>query len=514
MSYPNLFKCLAISAAFFSSIVISADYFEQPPKSAEDWYQQGESWLQSRLQQSNESKIVKAKNIILFVGDGMSITTLTAARILAGQQQESTGEENFLSFEKFPHSALVKTYNVNQQTPDSAGTMSAIMTGLKTRAGVISLGAEQVRAVCAGSEKNKKQTLIEWAHQQDYATGVVTTARVTHATPAATYAHSAERNWELDSWKYPEAHLNGCTDIAKQLLTDGFDNGLDLILGGGRRNFYPWYSGGSRLLPIIGEWEERNPNAALLKTREQLENLDMNRHPILGLFSESHMSYSAQRKKVEKEPSLTEMTKSAIQYLKIQSSKGFILVIEGARIDHGHHAGNASLALQDTIEMANAVELADKLTDDSDTLIVVTADHSHTLSMSGYPARGNPILGVVKNQKGELILADDDKPYTTLGYSNGKGAYHHDNDEFTSESSERKVGRNQIILENDVHDHSYHQEALVPLSQETHGSDDVALHAKGPGAERFRGLIEQNTIYHLLKRSLVSENVAPSKEIK
>ena len=170
--------------------------------------------------------------------------------------------------------------------------------------------------------------------------------------------------------------------------------------------------------------------------------------------------------------------------------------------------------MQDTIEMANAVELADTLTDDSDTLIVVTADHSHTLSMSGYPTRGNSILGVVRNQKGNLVLADDEKPYTTLGYSNGKGAYHYEDGVLDKESSKRKVGRHHSISNEEIHEHSYHQEALIPLSQETHGSDDVALHAKGPGAENFRGLIEQNTIYHLLKRSLIDVSEVSDKEVK
>ena len=75
-----------------------------------------------------------AKNIILFIGDGMGISTMTASRILEGQQKGTAGEEHRLSWEHFPYSALAKVYNTNQQTPDSAGTMSAIMTGHKTKA--------------------------------------------------------------------------------------------------------------------------------------------------------------------------------------------------------------------------------------------------------------------------------------------------------------------------------------------------------------------------------------------
>ncbi len=94
----------------------------------------------------------RAKNIILFVGDGMGVSTVTAARILEGQLRGESGEENLLSFDRFPNVALSKTYNTNQQTPDSAGSMSAIMTGEKTRAGVISVNQYSRRTDCRSSQ--------------------------------------------------------------------------------------------------------------------------------------------------------------------------------------------------------------------------------------------------------------------------------------------------------------------------------------------------------------------------
>ena len=100
------------------------------------WFTDGQAAIEKQLSQAPKSN---AKNVILFVGDGMGISTITAARILAGQRNGGTGEENFLSFETMPYSAQVKTYNTNQQTPDSAGTMTAMMTGVKTKAGVINI---------------------------------------------------------------------------------------------------------------------------------------------------------------------------------------------------------------------------------------------------------------------------------------------------------------------------------------------------------------------------------------
>ena len=101
------------------------------------WYQNGQKAVLSASNKEINNTPGAAKNIILFVGDGMSMTTVTAARIYAGQQEGQPGEEYNLSFERFPWTGLSKTYNTNQQTSDSAGTMTAMITGIKTKAGFI-----------------------------------------------------------------------------------------------------------------------------------------------------------------------------------------------------------------------------------------------------------------------------------------------------------------------------------------------------------------------------------------
>lgn len=129
------------------------------------------------------------------------------------------------------------------------------------------------------------------------------------------------------------------------------------------------------------------------------------------------MQYEANRKNdIDKEPSLTQMTTKAIKILR-KNKKGYVLIVEAGRIDHTHHAGNAYGALSDTIELSKAVQAADDLTNDSDTLILVTADHSHVFTIAGYPVRGNPILGKVKETDAKggnkgFSLAADNLPYT------------------------------------------------------------------------------------------------------
>ena len=183
-----------------------------------------------------------AQNVILFIGDGMGVSTVTAARILQGQLAKGDGEGNRLSFERFPHLAMSKTYSANQQTPDSAPTMTAIITGAKTNDGVLSVnqnirnGYPDAAAVTA----NRLTTLLEQAELQGFATGLVSTARITHATPAATYAHTSMRDWEADSDLPAGTRI---PDIASQLVDNfgrgGIGNGLEVVLGGGRSKLLP-----------------------------------------------------------------------------------------------------------------------------------------------------------------------------------------------------------------------------------------------------------------------------------
>ncbi|CCK75176.1 Alkaline phosphatase family protein [Oleispira antarctica RB-8] len=451
------------------------------------WYQQGDRWLNDKVQfleasiktQSDTPDNAAAKNIILFIGDGMSITTLTAARIWQGQQQGLLGEEHFLHFETFPYTALIKTYNSNQQTPDSAGTMSAIMTGVKTRAGVISMGPEQDRTDCKGSAQHNQKTLLEWGYEQNFDTGIVTTARLTHATPAATYAHSPDRVWEGDYDRHLNAYWYGCDSIAKQLIEGAFPAGLDLALGGGASRLENYYDSFQQQFPA-GHLLNNQRDLLEWNTATQPQSED---GPVLGVFSSEHMDFEMDRRR--EQPSLQQMTQKAIEYFEGRN-KNYLLVIESARIDHAHHNGNAARALAETAMLADSVQLADDMTKDDDTLIIVTADHSHTFVMAGYPKRGNSILGISKNQKNEVVLANDGMPYTSLGYANGKASGRKESTEHFASSEDK----------------NFHQEVGIALPLETHGSDDVALHAKGPGAYLFSGLMEQNEIFHTMLQAL------------
>ena len=487
------------------------------------WIDSGKASLDKADRIANNKK--KAKNVILFIGDGMGVSTVTASRIFEGQSQPGNhgGEEHSLSFEKFPHVALSKTYQVNQQTSDSAPTMSSMMTGVKTNEGVLSVGAIVPRGELSGKviDDNKTMTLLEQAEERGMSTGIISTARITHATPAACYAHISNRDWEADR-NLPAG--SSVRDIAYQLVnfhkTNLKSDGLEVALGGGRTNFIPetmadpedTASKGLRKdgVDLTAQWTSQYINPAYVYDKKGWDAIDVkNTDHLLGLFERSHMEYEADRlKDTNGEPSLTEMTEKAIQILK-KNPKGFFLMVEAGRIDHAHHSGNAYRAITDTVEMSNAVQKAVDMTDSAanDTLIVVSADHSHTFTIAGYPQRGNPILGLVTSPgEAKPDLAADGKPYATLSYANG-GGYRTARPTLTASSSILPVapaaGQADVNIL-DTMNPNFIQEATVPtgFGSETHAAEEVAIYAKGPRAYLFQGTQEQSYIYQVMAKAL------------
>ena len=439
------------------------------------------------------------KNVLFFLGDGMGITTLTAARIY------SVGEDGELTIDQLPESAFVHTYSNDGQVTDSAPSMAAYMTGVKMNNEVISMSADtkatdadgkpyhvKYDSTCPSSNGAPVETLLEQMKAKGYGTGVVTTTRVTHATPATTYSHVCHRDAE--------------NTIAAALVPGGagynakLADGVDVVLGGGASYFTPASAGGRRNdgRDLIDELKKAKYSFAANKTEFDKLPTDGSTK-IAGLFTKDHMSYDLDRD-ASKEPSLAEMTGKAIDALAAKK-KGFFLMVEGGRIDHALHATNARRALQDTVAFDDAIKAAlDKMQaiDPSlkNTLVVVTADHDHTLQMNGYAkitgktAPGNPgVLGVVKDYvKGQPSKDVDGNPYTVLGFGNGPG---------------HKATRGPIS-DAELESADYLQESVVPMPAggETHGGGDVFLGATGLGADNFSGVLTNNEVFGLIKKSI------------
>lgn len=284
---------------------------------------------------------------------------------------------------------------------------------------------------------------------------------------------------------------------------------MKVAMGGGRTYFLPKVKNGANFYDpeyptqqgrrndgrdLTQEWvTTRGQGAQFVWNKSQFDAIDPATAPyLLGLFEPSHMQYEADRPvDTGGEPSLTEMTDKAIKMLS-RNQNGYFLHVEAGRIDHAHHAGNAKRALLDTIELSRAVKRAMELTSDQDTLIIVTADHSHTFTIGGYPHRGNNITGLVR----EVPLVDGDPtknsvdsnglPYTTLGYANGPGY---------------RAGGRPDLTGVDTSAVGFLQEATVPMASETHAGEDVAIYARGPRAYLVHGSMEQNWIYHVMRHA-------------
>ncbi|NXY23654.1 PPBT protein, partial [Atrichornis clamosus] len=458
----------------------SASLVPEREKDPEYWRRQAQETLRNalRLQRLNQNV---AKNLILFLGDGMGVSTVTAARILKGQLQHGQGEESLLEMEKFPYVALAKTYNTNAQVPDSAGTATAYLCGVKANEGTLGVSAGVTRDHCNTTKGQEVTSILRWAKDAGKAVGIVTTTRVTHATPSAAYAHSANRDWYSDGEMPPDALEGGCKDIARQLVENIPD--IEVIMGGGRKYMYP-----------------KNTSDVEYPKEEKHRGTRLDRRDLVQAWHKAKDPGKV-AKYVWNRPGLLALNLSHVDYLLGESwhprvprpqlgweERGngpggrcrAVLGSTGGRIDHGHHEGKAKQALHEAVELDRAIGLATRLTSTQDTLSVVTADHSHVFTFGGYTPRGNPIFGLAPMQSDV-----DRKPFTSILYGNGPGY-------------KIVAGERENVSAVDFAHADYQAQSAVPLRQETHGGEDVAVFARGPMAHLLHGVHEQNYIPHAM----------------
>lgn len=441
--------------------------------------------------------IDRARNVIFFLGDGMGINTLTAARIYA------VGESGELTIDTLPESAFVKTYSNDAQVTDSAASMSAYMTGVKQNNGVISMSGDTLALAPAADGSSRctngqaVPTLLELAKARGLATGIVTMTSVTDATPAATYAHACHRKLQ--------------NQIAAMMVPGGagyntaLGGGIDLVVGGGAQYFKPAAGGGKRLdgRDLLAELQAHGYRTAF--DAASFKALAPSALPAIALFAQDDLAYDAERDPA-RQPSLAEMTRKAVSLLGQRSaqggSQGFFLMVEGGLIDHALHATRAKRALQETAAFDAALKAAIDEMQKVDpglkhTLIVATADHDHTLLINGYSPRSgkttpdNPgVLGLVRSlPDGKVKLDKDGAPYAILGFGTGEHR--------VQGSRASQAGLTDAIVSAD----DYHQEAAVRMKSETHGGADVYLGAAGAGAEVFRGTIDNTRVFTLIKEA-------------
>ncbi len=481
------------------------------------------------------------KNLILFVGHGYGIVPMTAARIYAN------GEQGGLTVDGLPETALVRTRSRNAQAADSAAAMSAYMTGIKVDNEVLSQSADtrpydengrpqaaHDESTCPTAGNGKPAiTLLELAKAAGRATGIVTTARVTQALAAASYAHLC--------------HRDGENTIAAQLVPGGnggnrrLGEGVDVIFGGGWQHFLPkddprgsarndardlFAEMRAKGYSVIGRQTELaamaataigslagtptgtapgaikggiNPNTA--RTSVSAAGGAPPVGKLLGLFNRSGMSYEVDRLG-SNEPGIVEMTTRAIQLLQ-RNPNGYLLVVAGGRIGDALDASLAKKALQDALAFDDAIAAALAKVRELDpdlinTTIVVTADHDHTLVMNGpaapagrtFEARPG-VLGLLRSYSDPTRFAIDagGRPYTTLVFGAGEKRI--------------KGARSQAPVLSDlaVADKNYAYEAAIEVAGAI-GGTDVMLSAIGANASRFHGTIDNTQVFEVLRGAM------------
>lgn len=364
------------------------------------WLENAQSFVSTVSKR--ERNLKQAKNIIFFIGDGMGLPTLSAARALKG------GEEQKLSFEEFPDVGLAKTYSLDYLVPDSASTATAYLCGVKGNYYTIGVNGHVKKNDCEAmqNEENHVSSVAQWAIDAGKSAGIVTTTRVTHASPAGTYAHTAHRDWENDGFIKKNCGADSkAQDIAYQLVHGKTGKNFKVIFGGGYREFVDKSIDPKGIRTdgknLIKEWEDDQPKSLFVDNLDDFHNIDVEEvDRVMGLFQPSHMKYHLEDTE-NTQPRLYDMTIKAIQMLE-KNENGYFLFVEGGKIDLAHHDTQARMALDETLEFSEAIQRAQNYVKD-DTLIVVSSDHSHTFSMAGYPVSIKTIYNYFKIFNNNLV---------------------------------------------------------------------------------------------------------------
>ncbi|MDR1652028.1 MAG: alkaline phosphatase [Synergistaceae bacterium] len=444
----------------------------------------------------------QAKNVILFIGDGMGLPSRQIARILS--KGISSGKYNgLLEMEQLNEgTALISTSGYDSLVTDSANAASAYATGHKT--------VVNAMGVYENSDKDplkhpKVQNLAELARAAGMSVGLVSTANITDATPAAFVAHTrrrAEQNF-----------------IAGEMLK------ADVILGGGSRQFLPQSTPGSQRKDdrnLIEEFESKG----YVFAGDRAELAAAKGDKILGLFNLDNMNVYIDREMLKdpavlgdftNQPNLMEMTKKAIDVLSANES-GFFLMVEGACIDKQIHAMDWERAAYDTIEMDRAVGIARQFAEkNGSTLIVVTADHSHGTSITGtyHEKDGKTGRHAVRTyaSAGYPTFSDADKdgfpdspaPDVTLAVQYANHPDYYEGFKFHPRPVSPAIMSGDAAVGNASRDpDGTFYPGNIPLgeSQEVHAADDVPLSAGGPGADYFKGVMENTEVFFGIVRAL------------
>ncbi len=448
-----------------------------------------------------------AKNVILYIGDGMSLQARQIARILSKGLTEGKYND-LLEMEKMSNLALITTSGMDSLVTDSANSASAYATGSKS--------AVNAMGVYPNSSKDpfddpKVENIIELAKRvRGMSTGIVSGAFITDATPSAMLAHTRRRS---------EGNF-----IAESMLDPV--HRPDIILGGGSENFLPKSVPGSKRTDDRNLIEEfKSQGYTFVGTKTEM-NKAQNADKMLGLFQLDNMNVYLDREITKNptvlgsftdQPNLMDMTKQAIKLLS-KNKNGFFLMVEGASIDKQLHTLDWERAAYDTIELDRAVAIGKEFAkQNGDTLIIVVADHGHSASITGtyheldgktgrqavrtYADAGFPTF----EDKDKDGFPDNPAPSVTLAIQFANHPEYNEDYKFNPEPIAPSIKSGEKTIANPKKDPKgdlYNGNLPNAETQEVHTADDVPLTADGPGADYFHGIMDNTEIFFGMVRAL------------
>jgi len=410
------------------------------------------------------------RNLVLMIADGFGPTSRTMGREMRGER---------LALDDIIIGSI-GTSASNSIVTDSAASATAYASGVKTYNGAIGIDVHG----------NPAPTLLETAEKQGKLTGLVSTARITHATPACFAAHVAVRKMEMQ--------------IAEQELASG----VDILMGGGRMFFWPKKDGGGRLdqKDLFAQASEAGWHVA--NTWPDLQQADA--LPLLALMTNSHMSYELDRDP-ELEPSLAQMTTHSLELLSSNAGEaGFFLMVEGGRIDHAGHANDPAAHAADILAYDDAVRVAlDFATKHPDTLVVSVADHE-----TGGMSLGRNVKGVAQYswKPDELKKASHSIEWMVeewkisgeaeliIREATGIETFSADETAQLAALPAIKVEKDRVKRFSTIVSELVSTRALIGWTSSGHTAADILLFAAGPGSDGLRGHHENDAFGRRLAR--------------
>lgn len=458
----------------------------------------------------------KAKNVILFVGDGMSPAHRIGARLLSKgiAEGKSLGK---LAMDDMPHMALVATAGSDSIITDSANSASAYATGHKS--GVNAMGVYPDRTANPFDDP-KVEPIGKLVKRRDLALGIVTNTEIEDATPAAMATHTRRRS------------------TYDQIVEQFFDVKPDVLMGGGLANFLPKAAEGSKRkddTDYVAKFKDAGYRYATTAAELNAANADASTSKLLGLFALGNMDGVLDRKflkggtvkKYPDQPDLTDQVKTALNILS-KKPNGFFLMVESGLIDKYAHLLDFDRAVYDTIMLDNAVRQTKEWAKarGDDTLIMVVSDHNHPNSLIGtinddmsttpnvamrervglyekagfpnYPkpdAEGYPNRVDVSRRIAIFSAASPDHYETfrpKLDNPNNPTAQGKDAQTYVANEQYKDVPGAMLRFGN----------LPAMMNSSVHSGEDVILTATGPGSERVQGSMDNTEVFRVIVEAL------------